>query len=673
LKDLIEFSSAWAEIAALLKDRKSVIVIAPRYYRKWTILQKYANTFAAESTVKCVILSSRVPTLNGDIEYSRLWEEVRSQLGSKKTPKSMSRASFLNTIESSLAEIGSHVMVFIGGAGRGHEENHYRVLSSFQSLLRTGKLTIATTDDYSSLYFQKPNFLLSDLHSLLKLQIGPTNTKEISAYLTNVPKLQGVSTEWMEATAERIYRHSGGHTGIAQEILSALERESWQVIDDRVDSFIEEVLKRSIVLESITHALEEDAEGYSHTALEYRSASCPEQNSPRIHVLRQLGVLQREDPPLLRLCGGAITRLVEALSQRVMASRPARVGTIMSEAGPRIFEEGAIELTDDDLVILHVSDLHVGDQYKHRLAWTGGVWNPNEQSAGELLRDDLQSLGLLGRVDGMVLSGDFVWTGVPTEFRRAKNVIEEMLSEIDLDLARVILIPGNHDMEWNPGNFSSPSYGKPVSRESYDDFIKLLGKASHGELEVLHIESRSANVKLQILGLDSNRVEGPEAAGIGFVSRDALMSAKNAISKFNARPTRDGRFLTWIVVHHHIFPATSTSLANAQGRIVSTMANAAEVLDFANQWKVEVILHGHEHQPSVTVARRWPIDVGYVFAPIASIGAGSFGVKREYLGPFSRNHYYVIVRRQDGMLIRSREQGTGGVKFVTHSDMWLPR
>jgi 3',5'-cyclic AMP phosphodiesterase CpdA len=671
--DLLESSSGWREVAGLIENRKSAVVIAPRSYGKWSLLQKYAKQYSADSKLRCLVVSSRIPSLEGDIEYSWLWDLVRSQLAWRRRIKVTTCSSFLSAFAAILSETTYHIMVFIGGAGRGHEETHYRVLSTFQRMLGTGRLTVVGTDDYSSFYYQKQNYLLSDLHSLFQVHIGPITHGEIKACITDA--LQGRRPDdYVTTTAENIHRRSGGHLGLAEELLLSLERESWPPLGPLWDSCVEGSVRRSVVLESISRALEEDAVGYSRTAVEYRLPACPEQNSPRIHILRQLGVLQREDPPLVRLCGGAITKLIEGLQRGPTTGSPGRIGTIVSEAGPRLFQDGPVELRDDDLVVLHLSDLHVGElHYKHRLTWPGGQLNPNEQSAGELIREDLQSLELSGRIDAMVLSGDLVCSGSPNEFRRAQSVIEELLLEMNLDLSRLLLVPGNHDIEWNPGSLGVANYGKPVSREGYDDFLKLLGKAPQGEIDVVEVTSRSNTVKLQLVGLDSNRVEGPQAAGIGFVSRDALVAAKKAVQEFRSNVPSDTQALNWIVVHHHIFPATPTPLSEAEGRVVSIMANSAEILDYANQWKVEVILHGHEHQPSITVARRWPIDVGDVFAPIASIGAGSFSVKRDSLGPFSRNHYYVLVRRADGLLIRSRQQGTGGVKFVSHSDMWLPR
>jgi hypothetical protein len=673
MRSLIEFSPAWSEITAHLEADRSVLAISPRKYGKWAALEKLANELTSSMKTRCIFLSSRIPGSDTDANYSVLWNEVQSQLGVKNRHKVVDSSSFGAALGATLRELKVNLFVLISGSGRGHEENHFRVISTFHRLLRSVKLTLVTTDDYSSFYFQKQNYLISDLHSLHTVQIGPTTLSDLCAYITEIKCGDGSFTSnQVPELASVVYEHSGGHTGLAQELLDGLQREPWPLSGQKLTHALETVLKRSAVLETINRALEEDAEGYSRTALEYREPACPE-HSPRVHILRQLGVLQRESPPLFRLCPGAITRMIEGFTQKAKGSREGRLGTIVSEAGPRLFEEGPVSLTDNDLLIVHLSDLHVGEQYRYRFTWPGGQANPNEPSAGELLREDLKSLGMLGRVDAIVVSGDFVWGGTPTEFRRAQGVVRDILNNIEVGLDKLAIIPGNHDIEWNPGPLGSKSYGKPASRESYEDFAKLLGKPTQGELDIVRIENRAKNSTLQILGLDSNRVEGPDSSGIGFVSRESLKSARESVSTFLQNIPDKHQALVWLALHHHIFPATSTPLTNAEGKIVSTMANAAEVLEFANEFKIEMILHGHEHQPSVTVARRWPVDVGQVFLPITSIGAGSFGAKREHLGPFSKNHYYVIVRRPDGILIRSRCQGSGGVRFIAHSDMWLPR
>ncbi len=666
---LLEYSTAWGEFSAHIAERESCIIVAPQHYGKRTVLLQFAKSHSNDPDTRTVSISSRIPTLDGDLDYGWLWDTVRTQVLTKRRIKVRDRLSFLDAITEAVQGSNYHTRILVGGEGRGHEESHYKVLFCLQRLLASGKASVLATDDYSSFYFQKQGYLLSDLHSFGSVQVIPASVAEIRKCISDRIDRERTSLQYVEEAAVKIREFSGGHIGLAEELLGALQREGWPSLGTDLNACFDQSIKRSHILESISKALEEDAVGYSRTALEYRIATCPEQNSPRIHVLRQLGVLQRSEPSQLRLCEGAITKLVEGLWSGLKAASHARLGTIVSETGPSFFEQGPVELTDDDIVVVHLSDLHVGDNYKHRLTWSGGQLNPNEHSAAELLKDDLDSLGLLKRVDALVISGDIVGNGNSTEFRRAQSVVEEIVQQVEVDLSKVMLIPGNHDIEWNPGPLASMSFGKPVSRESFDDFLKLLGKSPSGEIFVIEIESRSGKHRLRLIGLDSNRVESPEGAGIGFVSRESLAAGKKAVADGAGKSS----ILNWAVLHHHVFPGTSASLVDAQRKAISITANAAEILGWATQLNIEVILHGHEHQPCVTVARRWPVDVANVFSPIASIGAGSFGVKREYLGPFSRNHYYVIIRRPKGILIRSREQGAGGVKFVPHSDMWLPR
>jgi 3',5'-cyclic-AMP phosphodiesterase len=671
VKLLIEYSAAWAEVLAILGDGRSSVLLAPKHYGQWGALEGLAKALESDPARRAISVSSRVPSFEGDIDYSCLWEAVRVPLGvvSKRTVGS--RAGFLSAFKKALAERAGHLTIFLGGAGRGHEESHFRVVSVFQQLLGTGQLNMVAMDDYSSFYFQKANYLLSDIHSLEMVQAGPSGPEHIRRYLEDRTSLRRADAGYTKEVVRRVWEASGGHTGIAQELLQSLERNHWPNLGADYDLVIDSTLRNSAVLEHIIRALEEDTQGYCQTAMEYRIPTMPEKNSVRVQVLRQLGVLHRVEPPLLALCGGAITKIIEKLVHDPSPGDSGRLGSVITESGPRLFEEGPVQLTEDDLVLLHLSDLHVGDNYRYRLMWEGGQLNPNEPSAAELLREDLESLSLANRIDGVVFSGDFVWNGKPEEFRRAREVIAEILSAVNIDVSRALLIPGNHDVEWNPGNLSSRSYGKAVSRESYDDFVALLGNKMGGEVVQVAIPSRSGKYILQIVGVDSNRVEGPNAAGIGFVSRDSLAIARKFIGEFQASHREHA--YTWLAVHHHVFPASSSPLADAERAKVSTMANAAEILEMATQSRCEIVLHGHEHQPCITVARRWPVDAGDAFAPTASVGAGSFGVKREYLGPFSRNQYFVLIRRPNGILLRSRAHGSAGVRFVAHSDLWLPR
>ena len=682
--NVFAWSSGWRKVRLKLSEGHSVLMIAPRGYGEWKLFKQFARVDAKAEGVMCVTLSSQGPSHEDKVSYDRLWSDARGQLNVKSKPKAggLSREEFISNFATAVVKSDRPIVVLIGGSGRRNEENHYEVLETFHKMIFNRPpqeefgLTVLAYDDYSLYYHSELYFYISFLHTYEAIHFAALEPGEIAACIRGRDggEDQGLVPANPDEVARNVHNITGGHPALTQEVLEDLQRRCWSLPAGSWEDYSRALFRSSAVLEDLSRALEEDPEGYCKTALEYRKAAGPEPNSIRIYMLRQLGILQHHSAATVELCPGAITTLVERYGTRAAGVSP-RVGTIFSDQTPRmVFEPGPIEPSDDDLVVLHLSDLHVGNHYRHRLTWPGGQLNPGENSAGELLRDDLNSLGLLGRIDGLVLSGDFVWDGEMVEFQRAKDVIEEILSTIGLGSDRMLLIPGNHDLCWDPGELASMPLGNRASRENYDDFLRLLGRPPGKYLDTLEITNRAGNARLRILGLDSNRVEGPDAAGVGFVSRECLAAAKSYLHGNDQKKEDAGqRIYSWIAVHHHLFAASSLPLADAQKKKVSVMANASEIIDYANQWGVELAMHGHEHQPSVTVVRRWPVDGVAAFTPLISVGAGSFGVVRDYLGPFARNQYYILYRCPDRIVIRSRCQGDSGVKFIPHSDMQVPR
>jgi leucyl aminopeptidase (aminopeptidase T) len=400
----------------------------------------------------------------------------------------------------------------------------------------------------------------------------------------------------------------------------------------------------------------------------------PEARSPRIDVLTQLGILQRASPSTrICLCKGAITSLVEGVA-RQQASASHRIGTLVSDMGPRIFVAEELHPDDDDLVVIHLSDLHIGSEYRHLLRSKTATKNLEQRSLGELPQEDLRSLSLERRVDAIVLSGDVVSDAAKwDQFLRAREVIQEMLEKINVPIERLLVIPGNHDVDWAPNELSNVESGRPVSFENYRAFIELLGKRENQDVAFLSLVSRAGRVRLRIVGLDSNHVEGPNAGGIGYVSGSSFETAERMLAGDDAESKRYRQVCTWLTVHHHLLPVTAAPLDAARARKVSVMGNAALVQSYATRWGVELVLHGHEHQPAITVARRWPIDAGITFSPLTVLAAGSIGAKVEFLGPFARNQYFLIYRRPQDIIVRSRCMGDAGIRFVTHNDIFLPQ
>ena len=76
----------------------------------------------------------------------------------------------------------------------------------------------------------------------------------------------------------------------------------------------------------------------------------------------------------------------------------------------------------------------------------------------------------------------------------------------------------------------------------------------------------------------------------------------------------------------------------------------------------------------MTVSRRWSNDETIPdFHPVVILGAGSFSSPPADLGPFRRNHYFLLYRRPGDLIVRSRALNDTGLAFFKHRDLRLPR
>jgi 3',5'-cyclic AMP phosphodiesterase CpdA len=88
------------------------------------------------------------------------------------------------------------------------------------------------------------------------------------------------------------------------------------------------------------------------------------------------------------------------------------------------------------MYILHLSDLHFGT--------ADNATNWHNQLA-EDLRHDLYC----HRLDGLILSGDIANKSLPEEYAAAQQFLDNLCQEFLLTPKQVVIVPGNHDLNWD--------------------------------------------------------------------------------------------------------------------------------------------------------------------------------------------------------------------------------
>src|ERR1700686_2625130 len=201
----------------------------------------------------------------------------------------------------------------------------------------------------------------------------------------------------------------------------------------------------------------------------------------------------------------------------------------------------------------------------------------------------------------VILWGDFSWGGEPEEFEWAREFVTDLRSILNLEAADFLVCPGNHDICWaGQGAQYDPSALVTVASEAaqanYIEFVKnAFGlELAPGELAVGRHLLLANGVALDIIALNSSQLEQQDFAGYGFVSGAQM---NRAIEEMGWRTVEKGARYRILVLHHHVVPVVSVEAIGRRNARYSVTLDAGELLYRSLELEIDLIAHGHMHQP----------------------------------------------------------------------------
>ena len=383
-----------------------------------------------------------------------------------------------------------------------------------------------------------------------------------------------------------------------------------------------------------------------------------------------------DDPHYTEFHGKRIFDIAEMLGRqrtmwflrRAQPGDPAHKVTLGASERNTPFRTRSIEVPSN--YILHLSDMHYGDH--HAFPVTS---NSIDRDLGISVVNDLRSeYGDKGPA-AVILSGDFTWLGTAEEFEQAATLVETLKSAYGLHPSRFVICPGNHDIQWAAlGGGAEYAPNAPVARAKpeaelhYREFASSNLQLTFPE-ESLAMGRRfllSNFMPIDIIALNSSQLESRHFAGYGFVSREQLL---NSATEMGWQPGAEtGPKLRMLVLHHHVVPVVpQEEIFNPEARYSLTL-DAAELLFTALEYGVDLIVHGHQHQPfSASYGRVVEKEEAISRNRRLAIQAvGSAGVKSQHIpSSFGRRSYcvYEIGERAVNVVVRSTsEHRTGFTK-----------
>lgn len=313
--------------------------------------------------------------------------------------------------------------------------------------------------------------------------------------------------------------------------------------------------------------------------------------------------------------------------------------------------------------ILWLSDLHFSMGEHHAFPYEHDVnREPLWLALTKALRDnDVHELA------GVIISGDITWKADPEEFGKARDFMERLSREFTLDPRQLGVCPGNHDVAFSqdPASKDAPAtVATSKARRSYEEFYNdlfyhppnafmssgrrwLVGGALPVDVVLLNSSLLQQHPDFEKTDLGRST---PVFQGQGFLGQAQLDDAAKEFAWDDAAFSRL-RALRVVVLHHHIVPVTFSEAARA-GANYSVVLDAERLTRWLVKHRVDVVLHGHQHQPFTTrLVRPARLEEDGVHHSFTVLGMGSSGVSLDHLGEEKRNTFALLEFGDDAISV----------------------
>lgn len=341
-------------------------------------------------------------------------------------------------------------------------------------------------------------------------------------------------------------------------------------------------------------------------------------------------------------------KIVDASELRSMDTtiweiRPAQPGDRSDEI--LLSTKALTEAVSSDVVqcqadcILHITDLHfaVGEGRRDQHVWT---LESETTTTPPTLSGRLS--GAIGerKIGAVIASGDFTFIGSQEEFDEARTALIKLLGLLDLSPDHLIVVPGNHDIQWTTDETYTPD--KPIAaaseeaRRNYERFYEQLFQ--HPPSSHLGMGRRwllPSGVLLDIAALNSSSLQTGKnfLAGMGRIDETSFEDIRTKLGWQNSddgspKPTLALRLL---VVHHHLAVTDDIEPATGYSQGYGMAVDAVRIQRLATKCRVQLALHGHKHRAFLWRSSVYELpehtSTDYKLGEISIVGGGSAGSK----------------------------------------------
>jgi 3',5'-cyclic AMP phosphodiesterase CpdA len=363
-------------------------------------------------------------------------------------------------------------------------------------------------------------------------------------------------------------------------------------------------------------------------------------------------------------------RTIWFVREAVVTDRSIEVRLVAQESvEPQTYVDEFV--ADDSTRLLWFSDLHFALEDGHHAFPMKTSPTGDERPLATALERGLD-LGKDQRFAGIVVSGDITWAAQRKEYEQARDFLVQVSRWAgfgEANARRLAVAPGNHDLRFSatPAIAGTevrtvPAKYRAEFERFYEDLFHLPPNAylSSGRRFLL-----GRSIPVEIAVLNSSVLEqvpqpdpkGPKATphiirfqGLGYVGEDQLRDVAKGMGW--GRPSV-GKTIRVVVLHHHLVPV-SYSEKGRYGGNYSTVLDAGRLTDWIVENRVDVVLHGHQHEPFVAQLSRPTNKKATEWHSVYVVGMGSTGVAARHRPPNKPNVFAILDFQRDGLKVDIR-------------------
>lgn len=313
--------------------------------------------------------------------------------------------------------------------------------------------------------------------------------------------------------------------------------------------------------------------------------------------------------------------------------------------------------------ILHITDPHFSlDAHRKRHVWR---LEGESDSTSHTMADAIAEALIDKPVGAVLLTGDLTFLGSASEFAAARVSITKLLGQLDLGVDNLMVIPGNHDIQWGTTNdysngaevISAPEEAKANYKQFYTDLFR------HDPSPHLSMARRfllPCGLVFEVAALNSSSLSTGKKflAGMGKTDEAGWAEASAALGW----KTKSTLALRTLAIHHHLTVTEDIEPASGYYQGYGMAVDAVRLQRLAASHRVQLALHGHKHRAFVWRSSVYELPEHahkqYKVGEISIVGGGSSGSEETE----SYRNYFNVLDFSPGRLCleiwRSQNKGT---------------